>query len=322
MADAPTSRCRRCGGPLRRSALGELCPRCLLESGIDGDEPTADSSSDPFSAQSERPQFSRLGHYELTEELARGGMGVVYRARDTALRREVAVKILHAGPFASQAAIRRFFTEAHAAARLSHPHIVPIHEVGDEESQPYLVMPLVEGGSLAARLKRGPLSPVLAAALTAVVARAVHHAHQRGVLHRDLKPGNILLDRDARPMVTDFGLARIADDESSLTCSAAILGTAAYMAPDQSAGRSHDVTAVSDIWSLGAILYECLTGRPPFVAESVAATLRKVVEEEVPVEPLRLGAASAGASGVSWDKAFEKDSATSAPRYSQSLRRR
>ncbi len=222
-----------------------------------------------------------FGDYELLEEIARGGMGIVFKARQVSLNRVVALKMILSGNFASDADVRRFHAEAESAANLDHPNIVPIYEVGEHENLHYFSMKLIEGGSLARNIARFTADPKAGAKLLSTIARAIHHAHLRGILHRDIKPGNILLDKDGEPRVTDFGLARQVDGNSSLTLSGAIVGTPSYMPPEQAAGDKSLTTAV-DVYSLGAILYEVTTGRPPFAAATPVETLRKVLVEAPP----------------------------------------
>jgi WD40 repeat protein/tRNA A-37 threonylcarbamoyl transferase component Bud32 len=284
---------------------------------VDGEAPTgaasgngAGSGTDPFSLdpaaatvkQPSGPQASSpggpapesvlgvFGDYQLVEKIAQGGMGVVYRAWDPDARRMVALKTIRAGELASEADVLRFRKEAEAAARLDHPGIVPLYRVGEHEGQHYYVMGLVEGPSLAARVRERPLPPREAAGLMRQVAEAVAYAHGRGIIHRDLKPGNVLLDRDGRPKVTDFGLAKIVQDDSNLTITGQVLGTPAYMSPEQAAGKSPEVGPAADVYSLGATLYCLLTGRPPFQAASSAETLRQVLQQE-PVSPRQLNRA-------------------------------
>jgi serine/threonine-protein kinase len=225
--------------------------------------------------------------YDLLGEIAQGGMGVVYRARQHQPNRLVALKVIRADRLDAPAEVRRFRNEAETVAALDHPHIVPVYEVGGAGDQLYFSMKLVEGGSLADRLSDFPADPQRAARLLAVVARAVHHAHQRGVLHRDLKPSNILLDTEGQPHVTDFGLAKRVAVDSDLTQSGALVGTPSYMAPEQASASKAGVTTATDVYGLGAVLYALLTGRPPFRGETVLDTLVQVRERE-PESPGRV----------------------------------
>jgi hypothetical protein len=240
------------------------------------------------------PTVRYFGDYELLGEIGRGNMGVVYRARQMSLNRMVALKMILAGQLATEAEVIRFRAEAEAAAQLDHPNIVPIYEVGEHEGLQYFSMKLIEGNSLGDRIAHGaakdePTSLPDAARLLATVARAVHHAHQRGVLHRDLKPGNILLDADGRPYVTDFGLAkRTAGVNVGLTQTGMLMGTPRYMAPEQTSSAK-GVTTASDVYALGVILYEMLTGRPPFVSGDFLELVYHIQTQE-PASPRTLNA--------------------------------
>ena len=226
----------------------------------------------------------KMGDFELREELGRGGMGVVYRARQISLDRIVAIKMILRGELASEAERDRFQAEAAAAARLNHSNIVPVYEVGELDGRPYFNMKYVDGRTLSQVLADGPLPAREAARLLAAVSRGIHYAHGEGVLHRDLKPSNIVIDQQGEPHVMDFGLAKRQADPMSLTHTGAVLGTPSYMAPEQAAGQRGQVNCTSDVYSLGSILYHMLTGRPPFQATSAVDTVLMVLEQE-PVAP-------------------------------------
>jgi tRNA A-37 threonylcarbamoyl transferase component Bud32 len=228
-----------------------------------------------------------FGDYELLEEIARGGMGVVYKARQVSLNRIVALKMILAGQLASEEDVQRFHTEAEAAANLDHPGIVPIHEIGQHGGQHFFSMGYIEGESLSDRVKDGPLAPQEAAQLMHQIADAVQFAHERGVIHRDLKPANVLIDAKGQPKVTDFGLAKQVEGDSGLTATGQVMGTPSYMPPEQASGKSEAIGPAADIYSLGAVLYCLLTGRPPFQSTSPMDTLMQVLEQE-PVPPRSL----------------------------------
>jgi WD40 repeat protein/tRNA A-37 threonylcarbamoyl transferase component Bud32 len=257
-----------------------LCPRCVLRVTLT-DTPDADADD----AASEIPSGTRrFGDYELLRELGRGGMGIVYEARQASLNRVVALKMLLPSRLGSPMELERFRLEAEAVAALDHPHILPLYGVGSCQGQPYFTMKLAEGGALAARIsdRQFHLAVREAVALLVQIARAVHYAHQRGIQHRDLKPGNILLDGAGRPYVSDFGLAKFRDRHANLTISSTVLGSPAYMAPEQAAGNTKQITTAADVYSLGAILFELLVGRPPFQGATALETMRQVAEQEPP----------------------------------------
>jgi WD40 repeat protein/tRNA A-37 threonylcarbamoyl transferase component Bud32 len=243
------------------------------------------SSSAPLATNRAEPPLVPLvdrsfGDYELIEEIARGGMGVVYKARQKSLDRIVALKMVLGGSLASQAAHQRFLAEAQTGAGLQHPNIVAIHEVGDHAGQPFFSMDYVQGRNLAEVLRDGPLAPRRAAGYAKTIAEAVAYAHQRGILHRDLKPSNVLIDQSDQLRITDFGLAKRLTGESDLTVSGQVLGSPNFMAPEQAQGRHAEIGPPSDVYSIGALLYHLLTGRPPFQAATLTEVLRQVVTTE------------------------------------------
>ena len=230
-------------------------------------------------ADGESSTAPMLGEYELLGEIGRGGMGVVYKARELGLNRLVALKMVLPEALPTEADLQRFSLEASAVATLKHPHIVAVHRVGQLDNRPYFTMDLIDGPSLAQSLTHGPLPGRAAARYVAAIARAIHHAHQHGILHRDLKPANILVDASDQPQITDFGLAKHFASDSGQTRTGSILGTPGYMAPEQADGRK-DIGPACDIYGLGAILYELLTARPPFRGETPLDTLTQVLEIE------------------------------------------
>jgi tRNA A-37 threonylcarbamoyl transferase component Bud32 len=231
-----------------------------------------------LAAPASGPTIRYFGDYELVEEIARGGMGVVYKARQMSLNRPVALKMILAGEWATPESRQRFRAEAEAAANLQHPNIVAIHEVGEHEGQQYFSMDFIAGKNLAELVRGNPLSPQRAASYVKTIAEAIHFAHQRGILHRDLKPQNVLIDADDRPRITDFGLAKRVETDSGLTRTGDVLGSPSYMPPEQASSRADEVGPQSDVYSLGAILYELLTGRPPFRGATTWETICLVLQ--------------------------------------------
>ena len=285
--------CSQCGVELPVDAPQGLCPRCLLQGGLETAPGAPRSSPDdatlaPRTVNPTGPaagdQVHYFGDYEILEEIARGGMGVVYKARQVSLDRIVALKMILAGQLAAESDIERFYTEARAAANLQHPNIVAIHEVGQHAGQNYFSMDYVEGQSLAKLVDGGPLPASKAAAYLKTIAEAIEFAHRRGTLHRDLKPSNILIDRFDQPHVTDFGLAKRIEASAQLTATGSLMGTPSYMPPEQAGANNGRIGPASDVYSLGAVLYELMTGRPPFLGESLVATLNQVLNAE-PVSP-------------------------------------
>ena len=215
-------------------------------------------------------------------------MGIVYKALDRRLNRVVAIKTVSEAAFTAPVQLRRFLAEAEVIARLKHPNIIPIYAVGEQQGRPYFSLEFAEGGNLSERLAKGPITSRQAAALVEIAgARASRAAHAAGIIHRDLKPSNVLLAGDGTPKIGDFGLAKLLDDDSARTLSGEVLGTPSYMAPEQAEGRSRDVGPAADIYALGAILYQALTGRPPFLGASAIETIKLAVSTE-PVPPRRL----------------------------------
>ena len=254
-------------------ALDALAPDEALE------EDLADGSLQSFLSQLPRD----FGNFELQEEIGRGGMGIVYRARQKDLDRTVAIKMILDSHLASEEHVRRFHEEAKAAAQVEHSHIVHIHEAGQWNDQHYFVMEYIDGASLAEKICHENIVPQQAALLVQRVARAVEHLHQHGIVHRDLKPSNILVDQDGTPHVTDFGLAKAFQKDGQSTATGVIVGTPSYMAPEQAAGNSDELGPRTDVYSLGAILFELLTGRPPFQEDRPLDTVMKVLSGEPPL---------------------------------------
>ena len=268
--------CRKCGAAIPPDSPQQSCGACLLEKGLGSDEAVAgvDDPGRPI------PTLMDFGDYELLEQIGRGGQGVVFRARQKSLNRIVALKVIGLGHWATEAHLKRFRLEAEAAARLEHPGIVPIHEVGERDGSCYFSMKFVEGGQLDEVVRRAPMSIRQAAELIGKVARIVHYAHEHGILHRDIKPGNILLDAKGEPHLTDFGLARLVESESTVTRTMEVLGTPSYMAPEQAVGNNAAISSVTDVYGLGAVLYQLLTGQPPFAGGTTYETIKLLLDTE------------------------------------------
>src|SRR5205809_7369151 len=269
--------CPECGARIFADAPRGFCSVCLFKTGLGGF----------VEENGETPPVhipTHFGDYELQEEIGRGGQGVVYRARQKSLNRTLALKITLLCHWATARHLKRFRLEAEAAASLNHPSIVPIHEIGERDGCCYFSMNLIEGGQLDQVVRREAISIRRAAQLIAKLARTVHYAHEHGILHRDIKPGNVLLDAEGEPHLTDFGLARLVETESTVTRTTEVLGTPSYMAPEQASGDNVALTSATDIYGLGAVLYHLLTGRPPFAGPTTYETIRLVLQTD-PQEP-------------------------------------
>jgi serine/threonine protein kinase/tetratricopeptide (TPR) repeat protein len=278
-----SSICPKCGAKI--FAETRFCGACLLETGLDlaepdgADQPAASVDGFPSRSQTARAMME-FGDYELLEEIGRGSQGVVYRARQKSLNRTVAIKVIGLGHWATEAHLKRFRREAEAAASLNHPDIVPIYEVGERDGSCFFSMGLVEGGQLDEIAQREAMPFRRAVELMAKLARTIHYAHEHGILHRDIKPGNILLDDKGEPHLTDFGLARLVETESTVTRTMEVLGTPSYMAPEQAAGNNARVSRATDVYGLGAVFYQLLTGYPPFAGGTTYETIRLLLETE------------------------------------------
>ena len=278
--------CGKCGANIPAEARQEVCPACVLETGlvllVEQNEEIINRATTPRKAGATRSakMLGDFGDYELLEEIGRGGQGVVYRARQKSLNRTVALKVIGLGYWATEAHLKRFRREAEAAASLDHSGIVPIYEVGERDGSCYFSMKLVEGGQLDEVVKREPMPVRRAVELIAKLARTVHYAHEHGILHRDIKPGNILLDQKGEPHLTDFGLARLVETESTVTRTMEVLGTPSYMAPEQAVGNNAAVSHATDVYGLGAVLYQLLTAHPPFSGGTTYETIKLLLDTE------------------------------------------
>src|SRR5436189_86288 len=286
-----TKVCPRCGAEIPADAPEGGCPGCLLETGLGalasesvagvGDPGHVDK---PARAATKGERLAKilgeLGDYELLEEVGRGGQGVVFRARQKSLNRTVALKVISLGQWASKVHLKRFRREAEAAASLDHPGIVPIYEVGERDGSCYFSMKFIEGGQIDEVGRRTSISLRQAAELMAKVARTVYYAHEHGILHRDIKPGKILLDQKGEPHLTDFGLARLVETESTVTRTMEVLGTPSYMAAEQAVGNNAAISSATDVYGLGAVLYQLLTGQPPFAGGTTYETIKLLLDAE------------------------------------------
>ena len=281
---ATQSVCAQCGSRLSATdGADEICINCLLRSAVAEDD-DVDPGKTPRRSDQLTPGDNgapvEFGDYALLEEIGQGSQGVVYRARQKSLNRIVALKVIALGHWATEPHVKRFRREAEAAARLNHPGIVPIYEVGERDGACYFSMGLVEGGQLDAMLEREPMSIRSAVELIVKLARTVQYAHEHNILHRDIKPGNILLDAKGEPHLTDFGLARLVEAESTVTRTREVLGTPSYMAPEQAAGETAKLGKATDVYGLGAVLYQLLTGHPPFAGGTTYETIRLLLNTE------------------------------------------
>src|SRR6516164_6057421 len=287
-ADTTNARvCGKCGNKIFDTAPQGLCSVCLFDTGLTiltdslGGPNAKDFGADNDATSTDPEElFTASDDYELLEEIGRGGQGVVYRARQKSLNRTVALKVIGISHGRTKAHLKRFRLEAEAAARLNHPFVVPIHEIGQRQGRCYFSMGLVEGGRLDQIAKREPMSPRQATEVIAKLARTVHYAHQHGIIHRDIKPGNILLDTKGEPHLTDFGVARLLETENDATCTIEVSGTPSYMAPEQAHANNGHVSSATDVYGLGAVLYQLLAGQPPFTGGTPFETVRLLLETE------------------------------------------